>query len=103
MSERKRLIELLKQNCHCQDEDCSNCSRNGICFTHSEADYLLENGIIVLPCDKVYSIVDKNTKYAYTHSKRIGELSIDEIRDLSHYGYYSTKEEAEKALKGGAE
>ena len=49
MSERERLVELLKQNCHCKDEDCSNCSRNGICFTHREADYLLENGVIVPP------------------------------------------------------
>ena len=49
MSERKRLIELLKQNCHCKDEDCSNCNSNGICFTHRESDYLLANGVIVPP------------------------------------------------------
>ena len=47
MSERERLVELLKKNCHCEDEDCSNCNRNGICFTHREADYLIANGVIV--------------------------------------------------------
>ena len=102
MNDRERLIELLKQTCHCKDEDCSNCSSNGICFTYKDADHLLENGVIVPPCGKIYSIVDKNTKYAYIHSKRIEELSIYEIRNLSHYGYYTTKEEAEKALQGGA-
>lgn len=94
MSERERLIKLLGCKYNCVDRN--KC-------LEEQADYLLENGVIVPPCGKVYSIVDKNTKYAYIHSKRIEELSIYEIRNLSHYGYYTTKEEAEKALKGGAE
>ena len=49
-SERKRLVEILKQNCHCINEDCEKCSSNGICFTHREADHLLDNGVIVPPC-----------------------------------------------------
>ena len=47
--QRERLVELLKQTCHCKDEDCSNCSSNGICFTYKDADHLLENGVIVPP------------------------------------------------------
>lgn len=43
--QRERLVELLKQTCHCKDEDCSNCSSNGICFTYKDADHLLENGV----------------------------------------------------------
>lgn len=99
MSEEERLIELLERA-------PIGLETLGEWFYRSDikmlADYLLENDVIVPPCGKIYSIVDKNTKYAYIHSKRIEELSIYEIRDLSHYGYYTTKEEAEKALKGGA-
>ena len=45
-SERKRLVEILKENCHCKNEDCEKCSSNGICFSYREADHLLDNGII---------------------------------------------------------
>lgn len=101
MSERERLIELIGKSKYAGFDTFSD--RLLKSTLERLADQLLENGVIVLPCDKVYSIVDKNTKYAYIHSKRIEELSINEIRDLSRYGYYTTKEEAEKALKGGAE
>ena len=129
MSERERLIELLKQNCHCKDEDCSNCSSNGICFTHREADYLLANGVVVLPCkinDHVWFI-----KSAFSVLSKPLEARIIDIRGISidrNILYESitlyndlarrftsndigtkvflTKEEAEQAiqaLKGGAE
>ena len=88
------------------------------------ADYFLENGVIVPPCkvgDKVY-VVD------YT---RLGNMIFEcEIEEISHFSYgtyyylnwglhiprfkacqensfgktvFLTKEEAEQALKGGAE
>ena len=101
MSERERLIELIGKAKYYGHETFAD--RFVKSYLERLADHLLQGGVIVLPCDKVYSVVDKNTKYAYIHSKRIEELSISEIRDLSHYGYYVTKEEAEKALKGGAE
>lgn len=100
MSERERLIELLERAPIGLETLGERFYKSAIKIL---ADDLLENGVIVPPCGKIYSIVDKNTKYAYIHSKRIEELSIYEIKDLSHYGYYTTKEEAEKALKGGAE
>lgn len=127
-SERERLINLLKQNCHCKDEDCSNCNSNGICFTHREADYLLENGVVVLPCkinDHVWFI-----KSAFSVLVKPLEARIIDIRGISidrNILYESitlyndiarrftsndigtkvflTKEEAEQAiqaLKGGA-
>ena len=62
---RDRLIELLKQNCHCKDEDCSKCSSNGICFSHREADYLLENGVIVAPMPMADWLREELTEYVY--------------------------------------
>ena len=122
MSERERLIELLKQTCHCKDEDCSNCSSNGICFTHREADYLLENGVIVPPVkigdtffrtldwknciDKciVSSLTQKSNKtwkirLTSGEFRSVFEITINDIGKT----VFLTKEEAEKALKGGVE
>ncbi len=124
MNERERLINLLKQNCHCQDEDCSNCSRNGICFTHREADYLLENDVIALPVkvgDTVYTVSKRDGIVA----KKVVEISwkcdwagtdlgwgliLSGKRSHNRYNVsnvgktvFLTKEAAEKALKGGAE
>ena len=50
MSDREKLIELLKQNCHCKGEDCKQCSSNGLCFTHREADTILADNWVRLPC-----------------------------------------------------
>mgnify|MGYP003418984875 CR=1 FL=1 len=66
---RDRLIELkiqLVQNFYCGDCKPSNdkCRK---CLTEKEADYLLENGIIVPPCkvgDTVYVITEKRPCYA---------------------------------------
>ena len=87
MTERERLIELI--------DGCGRLERL--------ADYLLENGVIVPPSEHVYFIVDKGTKYAMAMPKRTDELPLYKLRDLEKYGYYLSKEEAEKALKGGAE
>lgn len=111
MSERERLIELLKQDCHCKDEDCSNCSRNGICFTHRQTDYLLENGVIVPPVkvgDTIYMIVEKRAKITREYFRFIKKTKLTFLnleRVLKDWGktVFLTKEEAEKALKGGAE
>lgn len=57
-----------------------------------------------LPCKRVYFICDKGTKFAMVMSKSIKDLSIYEIKEIDKSGYYfSTKEEAEKALKGDVE
>ena len=70
-------------------------------FEEQFADYLLANNIIVLPCEYVYFIVDKGTKYAMAMPKRTDELPLYKLRDLEKYGYYLSKEEAEKASKDG--
>lgn len=120
MSERERLVELLKQNCHCKDEDCSNCSRNGICFTHREADYLLENGVIVPPVkigqtvyyiggiyNGIRPIRSGTIEGIVITPKGVSELWINGGNGIYYLrrtkeNFYLTKEEAEKALKGGA-
>ena len=63
MTERERLIELIKSD-SCEspmlcDPNCkyANLKR---CYEERTADYLLENGVIVLPCklyDTIYLIV----------------------------------------------
>ena len=53
-----------------------------------------------LPCERVYFICDKNTKYAMIMSKSIENLSIHEIEKIDKNCYYfSTKEKATKALE----
>ena len=97
MTEKERLIYLMNTQFNELIKD-GNWSLSDM--ISNVADCLLKNGVIVLPCEKVYYIVDKNTKYATVFSKNIKELSIDAIRDFPQYGYYKTKEEAEKVLKG---
>lgn len=56
--------------------------------------------LVHLPCERVYFICDKNTKYAMIMSKSIKDLSIREIEQIDKSGYYfSTNEKAEKALE----
>lgn len=59
-----------------------------------------EGRLVVLPCDTVYFICDKGTKYAHVRSKSILDLCVYELKGIDKDGrYWSTKEEAEKALK----
>lgn len=121
MSERERLIKLLKQNCHCKDEDCSNCNSNGICFTHREADYLLASGVIVPPVkigqtvyylggiyNGIRPIRSGTIDGIVITSKGVLKLWIKDRNGIYYLNtakenFYLTKEEAEKALKGGVE
>lgn len=96
MSERERLIELLSKAFNISDDNY------GTPNIEQVADNLLENCVIVPPCNRVYFIVDKGTQFEYVGRIDIHCLKIYEIKDLSKYGYYTTKEQAEKALKGGA-
>lgn len=116
MNERERLIELLKQNCHCKDEDCSNCNSNGICFTHRETDYLLDNGVIVppvkvggivwviynkcvLPANVLAVYVDKSGGMFDLKMLTGGVKSVIN-KDYTFDMVYPSKEQAEEALKG---
>lgn len=53
-----------------------------------------------LPCEQVYYIVDKGTKYATVMSCSITDLRLYEIKGIDKAGYYwSTKEQAEEVLR----
>lgn len=72
----------------------------------AEYEDLEEQGLMMkLPCDRVYCIVDKNTKYATVMPRSITDLRLYEIEGIDKKGYYwSTKEKGEEALrkmKGG--
>ena len=117
MTERDRLIELLKSD-SCEspmlcDPNCkyANLKR---CYEERTADYLLANGVVVLPvdmigntlwfincdddivCDKIdgITISDRHDVYICLQN------SADEPYELSDIGkfLFYTREEAEKAL-----
>ena len=121
-AERNRLVEILKQNCHCINEDCEKCSSNGICFTHREADHLLDNGVVVPPYKvgtKVYATIGSLSlpipyavyeveiqRYVLVTGGLVpvvklkkGAVTYGEIH-TSLDSLYATREEAEKALEG---
>lgn len=115
---RERLIELLKHNSQCEDKDCKECKLNGSCLVNREADHLIANGVIVLPCkvgDTVYyhgGIHKSLIKSAVVEEIIINSCGVGDLLVTSENGvtfenaigiFYFTKEEAEAALKGGAD
>ena len=95
MNERERLVNLLSKAFNVSDDNY------GTPNSEQVADYLLKNGVIVPPCERVYFIVNKGTQHEYVDSMGIHSLQIYEVNNLSKYGFYTTKKSAEKALKGG--
>ncbi len=108
---RERLSQLIYNKL---SETCGECS--SFECTEELTDYLLANGVIVPPCkvgEKVY-VVDRglgvywrgtvisvyygNDGTGYGISFDDGDFAAYDGRDVCH-----TKEEAEEALKGGAE
>ena len=98
MTERERLIELLK-----------NVPRNTRAFYDQFADYLLENGVIVPPCkvgDMVYYITSerifKSKCNAITQQEKSLQIHLYDYdgdnASISADSVFLTKEEAEKAL-----
>lgn len=135
MEQREKLIELIL-NFYDGDSICDTCEKDkryfrcNECLSTHEADYLLANGVVVLPCrcgDIVYEIItwhDCTHPYCYScgdeeemsqkitceyHKIRTTIVErefkyamIDEVGD----SIFITKEEAERALakrKGGDE
>lgn len=96
MSERERLIKLLDQNCGYVEEQKAEML----------AEYLLENGVIVLPCkvgDTVYQTDTAGQIYASTVKNIIYDTSSIAFDERAiGTTVFLTKEQAEKALKGGA-
>lgn len=99
MSERKRLIELLGRKYNCVDRN--KC-------LEEQADYLLENDVIVPPVkfdDTIYMIVEKRAKITREYFRFIKKtkLTFSNLeRVLKYWGktVFLTKEQAEKELKG---
>lgn len=116
MTERERLIELIQKS-------VDGCARH---WAEVVADYLLANGVVVLPCkvgDIMYYIRKStdlsalhNTIYKSDVVKIIhkeegisiilrfynGPYCFAEITEINDFGkrIFLTKEEAEKALEG---
>lgn len=112
---RERLIDLL--------EECRSIDDVGSDLIEKQADFLLENGVIVPPCNigqpvwrlykwtfkdaeiregKVSMLqqkADKSWKFRISVNSSVYDISTDEIGKT----VFLTKEEAEQALKGGAE
>ena len=113
MTERERLVELLKDN---QGDNTYYMTDEAV---QSVSDVLLENGVVVLPCkvgDTVYEICERRRsgKWQKAIVERVVhgiEIGIDKILTarcgtttyvyLSRLGetVFLTREEAEKALK----
>lgn len=120
MNERERLIELIYK----YTENLSARDLHKVDFDEKIADYLLENGVVVLPFkvgDMVWIIYD-----SYVTTGKILAFYIDGVgymvdllvyskeetvngnkslisKDYTINDIFLTKEEAEKALKGGNE
>lgn len=104
---RDKLIELIKEaKKHTKGANC-DIERNMIF-----ADYLLENGVILLHCN-VGSIVYE-TDGVIIYESHINEIYIDDHSKIIYYtdgiafdetaigrSIFLTKEEAEQKLKGG--
>ena len=117
MTERERLIELLKSD-SCEspmlcDPNCKYASLKR-CYEERTADYLLANGVVVLPvdiigntlwfincddnivCDKIdgIAISDRHNVYIFL---RNSDDDFYKLSDIGKFLFY-TREEAEKAL-----
>lgn len=117
VTERERLIELLKSD-SCEspmlcDPNCKYASLKR-CYEERTADYLLANGVVVLPvdiigntlwfincddnivCDKIYRIIISDRHDVYIFLQNSDDESY-ELSDIGKFLFY-TREEAEKAL-----
>lgn len=116
---RDRLIELIKKGIDKHESTIENYVHPVWKFV---ADYLIENGVIVPPCkvgDRLYQVTRNfisefrvrfieiaTCENLFLHTDIIsGIIHTGEVFPASVIGktVFLTKEEAEKALKGGAE
>lgn len=103
MTDRERLSELLNNfvydiilcdTCEILDRDCAACENERL------ADYLLEHGVIVLPCkvgDTLYC--ESASKGQITYLKAPDLEWIVENKGLFGKEIFCSGEEAEQALK----
>lgn len=105
MTERERLIELLKA----ADEDSARrCITDYNEAIADNADYILANGVIVPPCkvgSTIYMLVTKRPRvycepYTMIQKSKVTFGNLERvIRDFGKTVFF-TREEAEKALEG---
>ncbi len=121
---RDRLIELINGFVFCCHEDCNKLLKGcAKCGDEQLADYLLENGVIVLPFDigdTLYDISEFVEKRSCPEMYELndGYISIRKDKNEEYFFEYDwtdifpnaigktiflTKEEAEQALKGGVQ
>lgn len=105
MTQRDRLIELLDTNCGYVDEVRAD----------ELADHLIENNVMVLPCEvgsDIYWINEENEVKCHKNGVRGIVIRKDKILiedtdgcidEIGTKYCYLSREEAEQALKGGAE
>lgn len=104
MSERERLIEKLTQAFNMADDNYGTPNIGQV------ADNLLENDVIIPPVkvgDTIYMIVEKRARttreyFRFIKKTKLTFLNLERV--LKDWGktVFLTKEEALKALKGGA-
>ena len=113
---KERLFELLKKAPLCNRDFDLQYSDGTI---KKFSDYLLGNGVIVPPCkvgDKVYRISTRSgTRIKYIQETTVSRIAIDNegiwifctcnpiAKCVFGKTLFLTREEAEQALKGGAE
>lgn len=104
MSERERLVELLLESEPIKERDLDDGWEDN--EISDIAEYLLENGVIVLPCkvgDTVYQTDTAGQIYASTVKNIIYDTSSIAFDERAiGTTVFLTKEQAEKALKCGA-
>ena len=120
MTERERLIELLKQvKDKCKNtKQCENCvgyGKGAECVDYLIADTLLANGVIVSPCKKGDTMYCDGKYFADHCEGEVMKFPVDIVRtevcstfrgeidmifDFNDFGktVFLSREEAEKAL-----
>lgn len=126
---RERLIELISQaDEECKhSRECKSCSGYGkgaLCMNYHIADHLLANGVVCLPCkvgDKTFLLLEKisggydiieskcmkivDNGYGKDFSMFFDCVEIGNTLEFDIYDFgktvFLTREEAERALKGG--
>ena len=114
MTERDRLIELIKQKQDGGSKYRDNILHETKCSNVELADYLLANGVVVLPvdiigntlwfincdddtvCDKIDGIAISDRHNVYIFLRNSDDDSY-KLSDIGKFLFY-TREEAEKAL-----
>lgn len=107
MTDRDRLIELIVNGIWtCDSYECKFCTKDddacGRCYAEAIADYLLQNGVIVPPCkvgDVIYALTYSDKGYVPLKVTRLDSLVRWMGEGQFGHTLFTTREEAEKALK----